>query len=375
MKAISRYILNQLVFVVVFVAVGITFAVWLTQSLRLIDYIVNRGLPASSFILFVALLLPSFLGVVLPIATFCAVLFIYNKMLMDSELVVMRASGMSQIQLALPALVAGLGATAIGYAISLYFLPASFLTFKDLQSEIRNSYSAALVQEGVFSTLTDGITLYVRERGASGELRGILVHDNRDRERPVTMMAERGAMVQSEAGPRVVMINGNRQEVERESGRLSLLYFDRYTVEVAGFNETLKARWREPKERFLFDLLGPKTSKLDIQFSKELIAEGHQRLVAPFYTMTFVLIGLAALLSGQFNRRGQPWRVLAAILCVAALESASLALQDLATRSAMTLPFMYAAAVLPFLAGIFVLTRHPRRPRTGGQPTLMGVPS
>ena len=71
------------------------------------------------------------------------------------------------------------------------------------------------------------------------------------------------------------------------------------------------------------------------------------------------MIGLAALLSGRFNRRGQPWRILTAILCVAALESTSLALQDFANRSAIAIPFMYAAAVLPFLIGIFVLTRHP----------------
>src|SRR3546814_3488001 len=50
-------------------------------------------------------------------------------------------------------------------------------------------------------------------------LRGILVHDTRDPANPVTMMAERGVVVPSETGPRVVMENGNRQEVERGTGR------------------------------------------------------------------------------------------------------------------------------------------------------------
>jgi hypothetical protein len=36
---------------------------------------------------------------------------------------------------------------------------------------------------------------------------------------------------------------------------------------------------------------------------------------------------------------------------------------------------MYVAAVLPFLAGIYVLTRHHRRPKTGEQPALMAAPS
>ena len=136
MRAITRYIFNQLVIVTIFVTIGLTFAIWLTQSLRLIDYIVNRGLPAATFISFVGLLLPSFLGIVLPIATFCAVLFVYNKLTMDSELVVLRAAGMSQMQLARAGLVVGLGATIIVYAISLYLLPLSYRAFKELQDEI-----------------------------------------------------------------------------------------------------------------------------------------------------------------------------------------------------------------------------------------------
>src|SRR3546814_6353737 len=88
MPWISRYILGQLAMATVFVTVALTFAIWLTQSLRLIDYIVNRGLPASTFLTFVGLLLPSFLGVVLPVATFVAILFVYHKLAMDSELVV-----------------------------------------------------------------------------------------------------------------------------------------------------------------------------------------------------------------------------------------------------------------------------------------------
>ena len=75
MRGITRYILNQLLIVTLFVTLGLTFAVWLAQSLRFFDYIVNRGLPATTFFAFVGLLLPSFLGVVLPIAGFTAVLF------------------------------------------------------------------------------------------------------------------------------------------------------------------------------------------------------------------------------------------------------------------------------------------------------------
>ena len=369
MPWIARYILGQLVMATIFVTLALTFAIWLTQSLRLIDYIVNRGLPASTFLTFVGLLLPSFLGVVLPVSCFVAVLFVYHKLAMDSEMVVMRAAGLSQLQLARPALVLAVLVTVCVYAISLYFLPLSFRHFKDLQNDFRNDFSAVLLQEGVFTALNEEITVFVRERSPDGELRGILVHDNRDHEKPVTMMAERGALVPSENGPRVVMENGNRQQIERGTGRFSLLYFDRYTIELSDFGEIAQSRWREPKERFLPELLWPSEDRRDQRYRQELIAEAHQRLVGPLYTVVFALIGVAALLAGEFNRRGQAMRVLAAVACVAALEGISLALNDLATRSAAAVPAMYAAVLLAGGLSLYKLLR--QRPARRGVPAAL----
>src|SRR3546814_3784850 len=104
--------------------------------------------------------------------------------------------------------------------------------------------------------------------------------------------------------------------------------------------------WRGPKERFLSELLWPADDERDRRYRQELIAEGHQRLVGPLYTLVFALIGVAALLAGEFNRRGQAKRVLVAVVSVAALEGISLALHDLATRNPIAVPAMYIAVFL-----------------------------
>ena len=373
MQAITRYIFNQLLAAALFVTLALTMVTFLVGSLRWIGYIVNRGLPASTFFFFIGLLLPSFMTVILPIAAFCATLFVYHKLVMDSELVVLRATGMSDLQLARPALALTVLTMLAVYSITIYFLPASYGAFKKLQNEIRSDLSAVLLQEGVFNNIADGITVYVRERSSDGELRGILVHDNRKADRPVTMMAERGALVRSEQGPRVLMVNGNRQQVDRPGGQLSLLYFDRYTMEFSQLQGSNEARWREPRERYLDELFSPTNDPNDQRNYNELIAEGHQRLVAPLYVLGFVMIALAALLSGQLNRRGQTRRVLAAIACVAGLEGLSLGLNDLAIRSLDAIPAMYAAALLPSLVALAVLLHQPRR-RAGNLPRTV-VPS
>ena len=365
MQSITRYIFSQLLAAALAITLVLTTVFFLVGSLRWIGYIVNRGLPASTFFYFIGLLLPSFMSLILPIAAFCAALFVYYKLTMDSELVVLRAAGVSQLQLARPAIMlAGLTVAAL-YSITLYFLPVSYGAFKQLQNDIRSDYSAVLLQEGVFNSVAEGITVYVRERASDGELRGILVHDSREADRPVTMMAERGALVRSERGPRVVMVNGNRQQVGQTGGRLSLLYFDRYTVELSELQGSVHARWREPRERYLHELFHPSNDPDDVNNHDELIAEGHQRLAGPLQGLSFVLIALAALLSGQLNRRGQMRRVLAAILCIAALEALSLASHDMAIRSLQSVPVMYGASILPGLGALVVLLRAPRRARRG----------
>ncbi len=362
MKEIPRYVFGQLVVVALVVTVALTLAVWLTRSLRLIDLMVNRGLSVDTFLWLVILLLPTFLGVVLPIATFCAVLFIYNKLTMDSEMVVMRAAGLSPLQLAMPALAVGFGAAAMIYSITLYFQPVSYHAFKNLQADIRNDLTSVLLQDGVFNDLRAGVTVYVRARDRDGGLRGILVHDARDRARPVTIVAERGVIAQSESGTQVVLFDGRRQQADPRTKRISTLGFDRYAFDLSLFQESTERPWRDPKERYLGELLNPGQTRAEQRLRNELLAEGHQRLILPLYAIAFVVVGLATLLVGPFNRRGQTWRVLTAIALVAIMEGLQLALRDLAARSAVAIIAMYAAVLLPTGLGFYMLLRAPRRP-------------
>ncbi len=203
MNGITRYLVGQLFVATLFITFAITGVVWLSQSLRFIDLIINRGLSVFTFLELTLLLLPTFLAVIVPLALFCAVMYTYHRLTVDSELVVLRATGLSQFDLARPALILASGVTAVCYGITLYLMPMGFREFKDRQSSIRSDYSHLLLQEGTLNTLSDGFTVYIRAREPSGEILGILVHDSRDPSAPVTWMAERGALVRSPDGPRL----------------------------------------------------------------------------------------------------------------------------------------------------------------------------
>ncbi|MGB8180747.1 MAG: LptF/LptG family permease, partial [Stellaceae bacterium] len=125
MDRLTWYVFRQTLMVTLSVGVIFSAAIWLLQSLRLVDLIVNRGLSIGLFLYLAVLILPRFVDVVLPIAIFTAVVFVYAKLIAESELVVMRASGMSQWALAKPAMMIGATGLIILYAMGFYFLPAS----------------------------------------------------------------------------------------------------------------------------------------------------------------------------------------------------------------------------------------------------------
>src|SRR5258706_7583968 len=123
MPSLTLYLMRQMTVAAAMTASGLTFAIWLSQSLRLLDIIINRGLSVGLAVKFLALLLPSLFALLLPIAVFIAVMVVYLRMNSDSELVVMRNAGISNMGLARPAILFGLATMAITYGLTLYGIP------------------------------------------------------------------------------------------------------------------------------------------------------------------------------------------------------------------------------------------------------------
>ncbi|NBO18635.1 MAG: LptF/LptG family permease [Proteobacteria bacterium] len=272
----NKYIVRHLVHSTLLITFSLTSIVWLTQALRFIDFIVNQGISVMLFLQLTLLLVPSLLLMILPPALFCAVLFTYNKLKMDSELIVMQAVGLSRWRLAMPALQMGALVMLIGYFIAFWLQPVSYGKFKDMQSFLRNSYVSLLLQEGVFSNPVNGLTVFIRDRDKEGILHGILVHDNRMPDDQVTMMAEQAQLVETPQGPRFLLTNGNRQEVHND--RLSFLTFDNYTMDLSFYTKSMGARYPDTQEMYISQLLtyDPAVSEGE---NRKRYAEGQQRLI------------------------------------------------------------------------------------------------
>ena len=355
MNRLNRYIMKQLIGVTVFATVVLCLAVMLIQSVRLVDLIVNRGLPVTEFAYIASLMVPRFVALVMPIAFFGAVLFTYNRMINDSELVVMRSAGLSSFGLAKPALVVALFISALCVAMTLFLMPIAAQEMRFHVEKNRSQWGAALLHEGRFTTVGNAITLFVKEREGS-ELFGILYHNQEDPKAPYTILAERGAVVESPAGPRILVVNGSRQSFK--DGKLHLVEFDRTTIDIGISSEGDTTIWTQPEERFLPDLISPDYSDPNDSFyAPKLIAEAHNRLATPLLPISYAAVALAFILRGGFSRQGNVFTIVGSVSVMILILVGHMATVSLTGKQPVFLPAIYANAILPIILGLFAILK------------------
>ncbi len=215
---------------------------------------------------------------------------------------------------------------------------------------------AVLLEDGVFNQVGDGLTVYVRTRDADGTLRGILAHDSRDKGAPVTYLADRGWISITPAGPRATLVSGSRQEVDRATGRLRVLTFAESTLDLTRAAGPTETRYRDARERSLSELLDPPDrAQVNERDLGRFVVEAHQRFAQPLVGLSLVLVALAAVLAGEFSRRGNAWRVAAAVALGAGLIASGITVQNLAARQTWLIPLIWVHALLPGLLALWVL--------------------
>lgn len=330
----DRYVLKGLAQATFFTAIVLAAIILLTQSLRFLELIINSGASSGTFWLLTFLALPRFLEVVLPIALMISTIFIYNRMMSDSEIVVMRAAGRSPMQLARPAFVLGIIVTLTLLFITTWLAPVSLSNMQKMRQVIKAQYSMLLFREGIFNSIGKDLTVYIHNRTKEGELEGLLIHDSRSElPAPVTIIAKRGLIVATDEGQQVLVYDGSRQDFNEKTGALNRLDFERYSIDLPEAVAVSK-RWKEASERTFWELLHPDMNNaIDVEHREKFIIEANRRIIGPFLALGFVCISLCCLLLGPVDRRGQAKRILWAVMAVILLQGLYLSVFNIATQS------------------------------------------
>lgn len=354
----DRYILSQLLVLFGFFSLVLISVYWINRAVDLFDSLISDGQNLLVFLEFTALSLPQIMLLVLPVAAFVATLYVFNRMISESELVVLQTAGLSPIRLMRPVLVFGVLLCVMIAILANVLSPAAREQFNSRESEVSQDLVGRLLREGQFTFPTTGIAVYIREITELGEFRDVFLQDRRNPNADTSYNAPRAYVVRSETGLRLVMFEGMSQTLSRETQRLSTVEFEEFTFDLTSPQDGAAAgRRQDPRELSTFALIGADQADASALGTSLAVMrwEGHDRIARSLFVIFIPMIGAASLMLGTFSRLGVWPQILLAVILVIPLQIGRNALEDIALGDAALALIAYFQPVLAAGIGISVL--------------------
>jgi lipopolysaccharide export system permease protein len=351
----NLYIFNQLLRTTLALTSVLVGIIWLFQTIRILELVVNRGAPVSDFLIMSVASMPLWLMIAIPISGFIAVNWVYSRILADRELLVMQSIGLSPLQLAKAPIALGILLTGFLAVNSVYILPASFGVYKDLQFKLRNSIPTILLRDGVFIEVVDDMTMFIGSRDDDDVMRDLFIHDARLGDRIITMTAKSGTFIERDGSPTLILQNGQRSERNAEGQSGAVLLFETHSVTITRSSSQPTARATiDINEDTIANLLSPAAASSP-QYYLQRHAEGHYRIASPWLGLGLALLSAAIILRGQIRRdlwtRRASMNIGACVLVIIAV----VVTRGWVTNNASLWPFIHLSVFVPIILAIWLL--------------------
>jgi len=294
-RIVHRYIFRE---ILVPFALGLslfTFVLLIARLIKLIELVVNRGVPLVSVLRLLTYILPAFLEVTLPMAMLLAILVAFGRLSADSEMVALRSSGLSLYQLVPPVAVFVMIAMLLTGALSFYARPWGTRSLKGALYEIARTRATAGIKPQVFNDDFPGLVIYTEGVDPTTDrLRHVLVADEREAGQRQTIFAREATMV---SDPRLLTVTlrlrqGFIASTDNRGGADYQTDFETYDVNLDLRQAFAAARRdRDPKEMTLPQVRRAIAAKQASgqPYVSELV-EYHRKFAIPFACIVFGLV-------------------------------------------------------------------------------------
>ena len=338
-----------------------TIILLMDKILKLIELIVTRGVSLSQILMLIFFISPSFLIFTIPMSFLLGTLLAFGRLSGDSEITAFKASGMSLYQLFLPISLLSICAYLFTTFLVFYGLPWGNRGFMATLYLIAKSKADIEVKERVFNDMFDGLVVYVDKVPIQGKkMEGILIYDERDKERINTIIAKEGFLANDPKSQEVVLrlFKGDIHRFESKTTVYQRMQFDSYDLKLE-MGKALAALGKKLKEHEMsIDEIKEKIAKMKksgLETTSQEV-ELHKRYAIPFACIVFGLIGVP--LGIQPRRSGRSYGFILSILILLTYYMSLTASEILAMRK--TIPALMAGWTPNFLfcgLGIYLLVK------------------
>lgn len=146
----------------------LTFVVFSKEFGRFTELLIRKNADFLTVLQFVVFLLPSVLVFTVPIAFLVGTLIGFSRMSSESEIVAMRAGGISLTQIMTPVFRMGIMISAITLVLTMFLLPAGNWRLKLAREEIGVRPGLSAVKPRVFNEDIPSLLLYIHDQKAGG---------------------------------------------------------------------------------------------------------------------------------------------------------------------------------------------------------------
>ena len=349
MTLFSRYVLRQVTNAFVIILVTLTMIVWLATALKQLDLIVSQGQGFVLFLKMTVLTVPSLMALIAPNAILMASLYTLDRMNGDSELIVMTAAGAPIWRIGMPFVLLASVVCVVILISNLYLMPASMRALRSLITQVRADVISQVLQPGRFSSTEPGLTFHIRDRSQTGDLLGLLVHDERKGKQVMSYLADRGRIVSNDDGAYLVMFDGHvhRYEAKAPEKGVQIVAFDQYMLNISDVSlKNNASKELRPRERYLGELLNPDPKLLKGKGNVgQIRTEIHDRFATPFYPLLFAFLAVAILGHARTTRESRWAQILLAAGIAVGLRVSGLTASNLVTLNAAAVPLVYAIPI------------------------------
>lgn len=268
MRILNRYILLE---ILGFFLGGLAVFTGLLLTARMLKFaslIVNKGVQFDQILAVFIAIVPTFLEIAIPLSALLGVMLAFARLSGDSELIVMRSSGIGLYQLIFPVILFGVLAAAINLYVSQKLRPWGYAQLTQSLFEIARSRSTAGLDEGVFNKL-GVLTLYAENiEHDSGNLQKVLIDDRRNPEQRRIVTAQTGRIT-SNAATQTIALELFDGEIHESSGpKYTLTRYENNELQM-GSDELFEGE-DTPEERRQREMSGAELRRQLMETQKEL---------------------------------------------------------------------------------------------------------
>ncbi|MBI2350793.1 MAG: LPS export ABC transporter permease LptF [Deltaproteobacteria bacterium] len=312
-RTLTGYIVSEILPPFLLGLSAFTIILLIARILKLVELVVTRGVPFLQIGKLFALILPTFLEMTVPMALLLGIFLGLGRLSSDHEILALKASGISPIQVLLPIGAVALFISLITLLLTTMVRPAANLALKrELFNTAKNRVGTAL-REKVFNDDFPQILIYVEEVIPPGDTsQGVLIVDRRNSAREDVIFAKVALILSDEESKSISLklFDGTVYEREKKRPSFSQTRFNTYDFKLdpeEAFGP-IRKKERGPKEMSL-QRLGKAIQLKEEQGLKptaELI-EFHQRFSFAFAPLVLSLLGVALVMIPTRSRAGRSW--------------------------------------------------------------------